>query len=387
MKVTNWFGLLAILRSGSCTLVQARRHRQRDRRLAKQYTNENDHFVEACNFHFKFHRGDEPSGGVFAGGNKLIVPDDSGKLLIADMGTKQVERSLDFQKQYQEFDGYADLESVTMVDPESMILFFALENKARIVEYDYGKKKLLRVFDLPQEVKDDLDMVNNHGIESLTFVSAQHVRSGGYFYVGSQHTGSVHIVELPLLNGKKRADGLIDTKHISRWTPNENDKDLAGMDYDGHGHLFLNFDNGDRNTILVFNVDTATGLPDKDGSTFKSERSHRYGPKDKMLGCADLPNVKVPCARGWITDSEGIAVRLIDSNRWELLFSSDSGVAVFGYVFDLSNGLTEHPNCAKRIPPAAHGKEPARVTSNAKAVDIGWFGPLLSAWLFIELFV
>lgn len=336
MFVLLWFSLVI----GSAAVAQHRHKRLLavdgiSLKGAVQNKSKKSKYVKPCDFEFQFHAKDEPSGGVFAG-EKLIVPDDSGKLLICDMKTKDVIRSFEFKEQYDKFDGYADLESVTIVDPESTILYFALENKPRIVEYDFGQEKLLRVFDLPNEVKNDLDTANNRGIESLTFINALAIPAGGYFYIGSQNSGKVHIVEVPLDTGKSKDGNLIATKFIDTWKPVD-DRDLAGLDYDHNGHIFLNFDDGDYNTVLVYDIDETTGLPKKDvvPEVFKGHD----------LKCDEHPQIKVPCFHGGVTDSEGIAVRQVSSNKWEIAFSSDTEVKVFGYIFDI-NGLHQHPLCA-----------------------------------------
>jgi len=300
--------------------------------------------VPACNFDIGFLREgkSEPSGATFAGSNKLIVPDDGGDVMIVEdlsIGGTVVRDEL-FRPEYHSVfgqDAWPDLESAVVIHTNSTIVYLAIEPDARIIEYDYDAHVVLRAFELPSEVKNDI--LRNRGVESSIFVPATDSAEGGYFYIGSQHSGTIHIVEVPIKTGPNPTSPVvpIETKFITKFTPNVMNSDVAGLSY-ADGYMFLNYDDRDENTMVVYSVDPSTGLPDEAGTKFQGT-TFPTCPGVTLSG-------NVPCVKGNVSDAEGLAVRRMNGETWEVFFVSDTYASLYGYYFDFENGFSEHPLCA-----------------------------------------
>merc|ERR1711879_390344 len=138
---------------------------------------------------------------------------------------------------------------------------------------------------------------------------------GGYFYVGSRMTGHVFIYELPLL---EQTWPLASAKLISVWKPLKRNNDISALSF-SDGYIFANFDDGSSNHVLIFPV-LENGLP--------GELKEQYQVD--------------------VTNAEGMALRKVDEDSWEVFFTSDSQRAIFAYTFQFVTGFDLHPKCADR---------------------------------------
>jgi uncharacterized protein YjiK len=124
----------------------------------------------------------EPSGVCYHPLKKtLFVVSDDG--VIAEMktdGTPIFKKSLP-----------GDLEGVT-VDPETGLLYVAVEADDVILEFDPDKREVTRRFPLNREYKGDPNFLQkqvntyDNGIECIAFVPDKNHPEGGTFYVGNQ---------------------------------------------------------------------------------------------------------------------------------------------------------------------------------------------------------
>lgn len=94
--------------------------------------------------------------------------------------------------------------------------------------------------------------------------------------------------------------------------------DLSALSY-FDGHLFLNFDKGDHNRVVVYPIHD--GLP------------------GDAMGDYTLA----------VHDSEGISVRAAGHDRMEVFFMSDSLRSIFAYEFSFHDGFMPHPLCQHRL--------------------------------------
>lgn len=251
----------------------------------------------------------EPSGATIGPHNSLIVPSDGGTLLFIDLGTHKVREDTSFNDKYKDAYGWFDLEGIAMTNPESTFIYVGMENKAAVLEYEWhSSHKIFRRFMLP-----DFNNKENRGMESLTWVPTAASHHQGYFYVGSQMDGSVYIYELPLL---EQTGPEAMAKLINVWQPLPGNKDISGLSF-SDGYIFTNFDDGVSNHVLIFPV-LANGLPGKLKEQYQVD----------------------------VTDAEGMAMRKIDSDTWEVFFTSDSQRSIFAYTFQFVTGFDLHPKCA-----------------------------------------
>eukprot|EP00397_Hematodinium_sp_SG-2012_P047377 GEMP01053855.1.p1 GENE.GEMP01053855.1~~GEMP01053855.1.p1 ORF type:complete len:249 (+),score=27.09 GEMP01053855.1:411-1157(+) len=186
-----------------------------------------------------------------------------------------------------------------------------------IIEYDYRRQhKILQTFKLVE-----FERAENRGLESISWVPNSLSIYGGYFYVGSQLTGNVFIYELPIqpasvVGGTKVTDA--GAKLIRIWTPTQND-DISGIAHIDR-YLFLNFDNGDHNRVMVYHVQ-------KDGLPGTLKKEYRLD----------------------LNDAEGISIRRAHQGEWEVIFMSDTLNSIFAFYFSFDEGFVPYPYCQRRL--------------------------------------
>eukprot|EP00397_Hematodinium_sp_SG-2012_P045094 GEMP01050529.1.p1 GENE.GEMP01050529.1~~GEMP01050529.1.p1 ORF type:complete len:346 (+),score=37.00 GEMP01050529.1:197-1234(+) len=275
--------------------------------------------AQLCKLPFYLPRNSEPSGGIFGPDNNLIVICDCGTLLHLDLTTRQIHEDLSLKSDFRNLEefGYFDIEGITMTDAESPILYIGVENMSMIIEYDYRRQhKILQTFKLVE-----FERAENRGLESISWVPNSLSIYGGYFYVGSQLTGNVFIYELPIqpasvVGGTKVTDA--GAKLIRIWTPTQND-DISGIAHIDR-YLFLNFDNGDHNRVMVYHVQ-------KDGLPGTLKKEYRLD----------------------LNDAEGISIRRAHQGEWEVIFMSDTLNSIFAFYFSFDEGFVPYPYCQRRL--------------------------------------
>jgi len=242
--------------------------------------------------------------------NSLVVVSDTGTVQFVDLADMTVRQDESVNDKYTDSYGWFDFEGVAMTSPESTFVYLGMENKAVILEYEWhSSRRIFRRFDLP-----GFERRGNRGMQSLTWVPTDASRHQGYFYVGSQMTGHVFIYEVPLLDesGPEAAARLVDI-----WTPLKNDYLVAGLSFSS-GHIFVNYDDGNSNHVLIYPI-LGNGLPGALEEQYQVD----------------------------VADAEGLAVRKISKDTWEVFFSSDSRKAVFAYTFKFITGFELHGHCAR----------------------------------------
>ncbi len=146
----------------------------------------------------------EPNGAVWHPlRNKLIVVDDSGRVseldpLGGNVTTWIVEE---------------DLEGVTFADPADNLIYLAVEQPDKVLEFDLTTGSLTgNQWDLTPWLTGP----SNHGLEALTYVD-------GLFYAGLQEDGQIFIFDF-------QADGVV--QHLGNISPHLGRDDLSGLHYD-----------------------------------------------------------------------------------------------------------------------------------------------------------
>lgn len=264
----------------------------------------------ACRLPFTFPNDVGLSGVTVGPKNSLVLASDDGKLVFADLEDFSLRVDTALNDKYRDSYGWLDLEGVAMTSPESTYLYFGMENKAAIVEYEWrSSHRIFRQFILP-----GFEHHVGQGLQSLTWVPTQASKNLGYFYVGSRLNGGVYIYEAPLLDntGSKAS-----AQHISKWIPLESHKHIAGLSYSA-GFLFLCYEDGRATRVLIYKVDSSTGQP---------------GPLEEQYE-VDIPG------------AGGLSVRQIDRNTWEVFFASDTKQDMFAYTFRFVTGFESHTHCS-----------------------------------------
>jgi len=148
-----------------------------------------------------------------------------------------------------------DLEEITL-DPQSGLMYIAVEGEDVILEFDPAKREILRTFHIDHEfqgnphfLKRDPDRYDN-GIESLAFVPDARHPEGGTFFAGNQEDPPC-ILELsvPLKSGL----GPIGEAKILRVLPTRL-RDPGAMLYDPETRL-LNVVSDSDNILLEITLD------------------------------------------------------------------------------------------------------------------------------------
>ena len=160
--------------------------------------------------------GYEPSGAVWhPGRQKLLIVDDSGLISQLDSnGENIVTWNVD-----------EDLEGITLIDPESSLIYLGVESPDSILEFDLETGSLTgNQWDLTAW----MDGPNNHGLEALTW-------GDGFFYAGLQEDGRIFKFNL-LENGQ--------VQHLGTIISHDGLDDISGMQYDScTGILYAVYDN------------------------------------------------------------------------------------------------------------------------------------------------
>mmetsp|Transcript_27459 Transcript_27459/g.85436 ORF Transcript_27459/g.85436 Transcript_27459/m.85436 type:complete len:338 (+) Transcript_27459:145-1158(+) len=267
----------------------------------------------ACELPISFPRGARLSGAALGPQDSLIVVSESGTMLFVDLSDFTVREDEALNDKYKDSYGWFDLEGVAMTSPESTFLYLGMENRAAVLEYEWHEAhRITREFSLPGFEHSEAE-----GIQSLTWVPTDASTHQGYFYVGSQMTGSVFIYELPLLsNTGPEGNG----KLVSIWTPVRGKKQIRGLSFSS-GYVFLSYDDGNSNHVLIFQA-LGNGLP--------GDLAEQYE--------VDVAN------------AEGMAVRKAGRGTWEVFFSSGAQTAVSVYTFRFVTGFELHERCAGLMP-------------------------------------
>ncbi len=158
-------------------------------------------------------RVNEPSGIVYhPGRDSLFVVGDEGRISEIDRKGRRLQR-----KRL----GGGDLEGVT-VNPNTGLLYVAVEGRERVLELSPKKLKLLREFDIERRQSGFTAFPKgSNGIEAIAFVPNPQRRHGGTFWVANQGEG---------VSGDKEAARLVELE-LPLSTPG-----------DGRGHILRVFD-------------------------------------------------------------------------------------------------------------------------------------------------
>jgi uncharacterized protein YjiK len=130
-----------------------------------------------------------------------------------------------------------DLEAIT-VDPETGLLYVAIEAEDTILEFDPDRREVTRRFPInrslgsdPQFLQRQVDRYDN-GIEALAFVPDSHHPEGGSFFAGNQEDPPCIIEVLAPLKSSREAEA---EAKIIRMRPLAI-QDPSDMYYDGRTH-------------------------------------------------------------------------------------------------------------------------------------------------------
>jgi len=245
--------------------------------------------------------------------NKLFVNSDGGQLYLVDPKSRNVEVVGDLTadpavKGF--FGGLPDIEAATWIDG-SPFAFLGIENIPCIVEYEWHmSKRVFRVFNLEKFRGRD-----NLSLEGLAWVPVPTARNQGYFYAASELTGAIFIYDVPIL---KRTGRNITASLVRKWTsPDVELRALTGIAFIDN-YLFLSFDDGDGNMVLIYKVDEL-GFP---------------GPLQEQY-------------RVDVEDCSGVAIRRQGREAYEVFFTSDSKQKLYAFVFRFQTGFDIHPFCAE----------------------------------------
>ena len=146
----------------------------------------------------------EPSGAVWHPlRNKLIVVDDSGRVSEMDpLGGNVTTWIVD-----------EDLEGVTIANPADNLIYLAVEQPDKVLEFDLVTGSLTgNQWDLTSWLTGP----SNHGLEALTYVD-------GLFYAGLQEDGQIFIFDF-------QAAGVV--QYLGSISPHLGRDDLSGLHYD-----------------------------------------------------------------------------------------------------------------------------------------------------------
>jgi len=137
-----------------------------------------------------------------------------------------------------------DLEGIT-VDPQSGLLYGAVEGDDLILELDPDTLEILRQINIERPFQGEILLAKGgSGIEAITFVADEDVESGGYFLLANQNkkTGkgipdpSVLVrVDLP-----PQQNDMFETTAVITQAFYPNIPDMSGLHFDASdGHLFV----------------------------------------------------------------------------------------------------------------------------------------------------
>ena len=214
----------------------------------------------------------EPSGIVWHERlNQLFLVSDSGILTRMNLdGSDVTNWSLP-----------GDLEAVTVTDPASDFVYVGVEHVAAIKEVNINTGLVTRTFTLPSGIYSE----TNQGLEALTFVPDSSSVEGGYFWVGIQQTGMIHVYEVPLLSTTGDIT-ITDSQQIVAWAPLPGVTDISDLYYDGvHQKIFALYDSSNKlvsltpDRILESQYDLPLSTHDQEGFAVDGE-CHLYIAED-----------------------------------------------------------------------------------------------------------
>lgn len=176
-------------------------------------------------------QGEEPSGTVYIPAfNRMFVVSDNGKVLCLD-SNYSLEK---------EWDIGGDLEGITY-DPRTNLIYVIAEGSQELKQLRYEDGELSPTgqdWDLSSLIPYNND---GSGVEALAFVNGQ-------FYVGDQHDGTIHIIEIE--RGNIREVGVIEP-------PEGIDRDISGLHYDENsGMVYAVWDRYNRLALIDASTNT-----------------------------------------------------------------------------------------------------------------------------------
>jgi hypothetical protein len=183
----------------------------------------------------------EASGSVYHPYfDALFVVSDDGKIALLDTSGTVLNCFA--------FDGNPDFEGLTFTDPDSPVIYAAIEDPDSILVFDPlapctgvepGTANPCVTFDLTGTLQST-DV--NQGLEAITFVPVPGHPEGGVFYTGLQEDGRVYIFDVPLSSG-----GTEPVTHLDTLTPIPGLADIASLHYERETDLlYMIFDGADR---------------------------------------------------------------------------------------------------------------------------------------------
>ncbi|MBI4411154.1 MAG: esterase-like activity of phytase family protein [Deltaproteobacteria bacterium] len=159
--------------------------------------------------------GYEPSGAVWHSRlSKLFVVDDDGVVSSLDADGNNITN----------WSYSADLEGITVADPDSDFVYLGIENPDGIAEFDITTGAVTRTFNLTTWMTG----AANSGLEALTFVPDSSSSEGGTFYAGHQGEGKIYVFELPIASSSTSTT----VSFVTSFTPISGQTDISGLDYD-----------------------------------------------------------------------------------------------------------------------------------------------------------
>ncbi|MBC8505383.1 MAG: SdiA-regulated domain-containing protein [Anaerolineales bacterium] len=197
-----------------------------------------------------------PEGVNFTEPSGIVYHEQRGTLFVVGDEGHMAEFGLDGQLVKRAHVRFADFEGITY-NPETNLLYVAVEGEELILEFDPHDFELLRQFSIDRYYQGELLLPSGgQGVEAITFVPNPDHPQGGTFYLTNQSQGSegdepslLIEVEVPLTS--QATESL--TAQVSMAIPMAT-LDLSGLHYDSVcGHLILISDRG--NTLQVIGLD------------------------------------------------------------------------------------------------------------------------------------
>lgn len=180
---------------------------------------------------------------------KLVIVDQRGVLLFADMKDFTVQQDFQLSREMDE----SNIQGLAMTNRDSTYLYAAANHDSELVEYEWhSSHKVFRRFKL-------LGVPSvGQGLQSLTFVPTPASSQEGYFYASAGISGDIYIYEVPLLS-----EGLTSARSVKVWSPDSaprhQDHHVTGLEY-ADGYLFVCYDMGSSAYLLIFEI-LPSGLP------------------------------------------------------------------------------------------------------------------------------
>eukprot|EP00931_Biecheleriopsis_adriatica_P122377 TRINITY_DN97365_c0_g1_i1.p1 TRINITY_DN97365_c0_g1~~TRINITY_DN97365_c0_g1_i1.p1 ORF type:complete len:333 (-),score=79.18 TRINITY_DN97365_c0_g1_i1:7-1005(-) len=267
-----------------------------------------------CELPIELPKGAFPAATTSGPQDTLIIAGSRGLLLFANLEDFTTRLDHDLRAKYGDGTlGSLDIKGVTMSNTGSTYLYLGIGSTSKIMEYEWHTShKVFRSFDLV-----NFPSAEGIGLSCLAFVPSESSPHQGFFYVGTQISGSVYIYQVPLLNN----EGFEATaESVKIWSPLQGNQGISGLDFCS-GYIFVCFDDGTSAHVLIFQV-LESGFP--------GDLIEQYE--------VDVVN------------AVGMTVRQVNSDSFEVLFTSGSKNAVFVYSFRFVYGFQLHDHCAAQLP-------------------------------------